>query len=288
MRVLTWALLVGALAACTGKEEPPPVEPEDTGPFFTDVTIRFRAEAEGLPFSCHQDMRNLGSSSTSVKMRGMWAYISNLGLVDASGASTLLELESSPFQEGYISLLDFEDGAEYCAGGDEIIHTEITGRVPTGNYTGLAFTLGVPEEENHSEATEGGTGPLHRPTLFTGSLYGHDFLHIDMTSTGESGGYPLYVRSSGCGVDDFGNYAGCSSPNLKTFTLDSFDAATNTVVFDLVELFARNNLDDNATTGGAGAETAPGCQSDPTDPDCQNFFTSYGLTALPPEWIRAE
>jgi uncharacterized repeat protein (TIGR04052 family) len=279
-----------ALTACDGGKDTDvdTDPPEETAPEFTDVVIRFRAEAADVPFACNKEFKFLGSTgNATVKFGGLWVYLSNIGLLDASGSSTLLDLEPSMWQAENIGLLDFEDGSEYCTTGNPETNVELRGRVPTSDYTGLAFTIGIPPEVNHRELDTSAVGPLNRPELFNSVLYGYNYFSLLMSTLGERDGYPVYVRATGCQVDDGGNYAGCTADNIITVSLPSFDATTQTVVFDLRELLAANNLDANAASP-AGAESAPGCQSDPTDPDCQSLFVKYGLAALPPEWVRVE
>ncbi|HMV67602.1 MAG TPA: metallo-mystery pair system four-Cys motif protein [Myxococcota bacterium] len=284
---LAGALLL-ALAACTDKDkdDAPPVD-SDTGPDVLDLELRFAAEIDNQPVSCHREVHYQGLlGNATVRVRGMRVFVSNVGMVDASGNTTLLELDQDDWQIDRTALLDYEDGAEYCEGGTAEMNTTVRGKVPNADYTGLAFTIGVPEDLNHSPIDAGTPAALNHPELFTGALYGYHYLKLDMTTTGEPEGYPIHVHASGCIVDEFGNPAGCSGANLVTFVLPAFDPDTQQVTLDLSDLLSRNDIDRNAASPG-GQETAAGCQSDTTDPDCQTFFTSYGLSALPPTWVRA-
>lgn len=288
---LAGAMLL-TLAACTAKEkdpEPVPVD-TDTGPDVLNLSIRFSAEMEDQPVSCLRDIRYQGSSgNATVRLRGLKLYVLNVGLVDASGNSTLLELDQNDWQHGNLALLDYDDGGENCEGTSPETNLDVTGTAPSGDYVGLAFTIGVPEDLNHTPIDGGTPKALSDVDMFTGALYGYHYLKLDMSTVGEPEGYPIHVHASGCAVDEFGNPAGCSGANLVVFEVPTFDPKTQQVTLDFSELLSRNNLDQNATTPPPNNQpTAAGCQSDTTDPDCQTFFTSYGLSALPQEWVRAD
>lgn len=285
------ALLLG-LAACTDKDKDgdlPPVD-SDTGPDILNLSIPFVAELDGQPVSCNRDVQYQGSSgNATVRFRGLRMYVVNVGLVDASGNTTLLELEQNAWQHERLVLLDYEDNTENCREGTPETNNLVVGSVPGGNYVGLAFTIGVPEELNHTDISAATPAPLAQPAMFTGALYGYHYFKLDMTTVGEPGGYPIHVHASGCITDEFGNPAGCTGANTVVYEVPSFDHRTQQITLDLSELLSRNNLDRNGTTPApASLPTAPGCQSDTTDPDCQSFFTSYGLSALPPAWVRAD
>jgi|JI10StandDraft_1071094.scaffolds.fasta_scaffold489266_1 uncharacterized repeat protein (TIGR04052 family) len=285
-------LSVVLLAACK-KEEPPPPPPEDTAPLPpVPVTVNFRAVLGGADVACDRNVIEQGATlRADVRVTDLKLFIMNLGFTDASGNTSLVELDEGAWQNSGIAKLDFEDGANFCEGGTPETNKVMTGMVaapPEGGYTGLVFTIGVPVEQNHRELDATALPILQDPALFTGPLNGYRFFKFDMTTQGEPEGYPIHVRSSGCTANEAGVVEGCISPNRITFVLPGFDAALNTVVFNLSELLTRNDLDDNWPVGFEGTQTADGCQSDVTDQDCRDAFTSYGMSALPQEWIVFE
>jgi hypothetical protein len=63
----------------------------------------------------------------------------------------------------------------------------------------------------------------------------------------------------------------CKFPNRPTITLDHFDVRHNVVVADLASLLRNSNVDVNTPN------TAPGCMSEASDPDCQIVMQALGL-----------
>jgi uncharacterized repeat protein (TIGR04052 family) len=285
-------LLLATASACTDKE---PDETDtlvvDTEPEFTDFTVNFRAVVEGAPFVCDGEYSYLGvEAASTVRFHDFRMFVHNVAFLNDAQEATLVDLDdTSEFQEGEIALLDFEDGQFNCDGGTAGLNSTLTGTVAGGDYSGFSFTVGVPFEVNHDEITESTTAPLNDPTLFRSPLQGYYFLKVDATTFGEANGYPLHVTSSGCQANELGGIDRCISPNRLTFTFPEFDPTRQEIVLDLGTLIARNNPEQNASLPSTPpVETPLGCQSDPTDPDCQQFFISYGMSALPQTWMRVE
>lgn len=281
------------LATACKEDEPPPPPPEDTAPEPpVPFQLNFRAVMAGEAFNCTRNYIEQGSTLRGdVRLTDLKLFLMNIGFTDASGNTTLAELDATAWQSDGLAKLDFEDATGFCEGGTPEVNTVVTGIVPAppeGGYTGLAFTIGVPAELNHREIGASTPAILQDPKLFTGPLNGYRFFKLDLTSQGEPTGYPVHVRSSGCTANEAGVVEGCISPNRITFVLPDFDPATHTVVLNLSELLSRNDLDDNWPVGFEGGQTAAGCQSDVTDQDCRDAFTSYGMSALPQEWIVYE
>jgi uncharacterized repeat protein (TIGR04052 family) len=284
-------LLLGTTFACTNKEPEPEPEPEDTAPEFREVTIGFRAVVDRTPFSCANEYSYQGvNDSSTVRISDFRMLVHNVALLNDALEATLVELDDNgTSQDGEVALLDFEDGTFLCAAGTPELYTTITGKVLAGDYSGLSFTVGVPFERNHTEFDEAAAPPLNDPRMFRSVLQGHYFLRVDLATVGEPNGYPLHVSSTGCQANDFGGIDRCLSPNRVTFTLPAFDPQAQEVTFDLGVLMDRNDLDVNGSLPSTPpVETPNGCQSDVTDPDCQAFFISYGMSALPQTWVTAE
>lgn len=284
------APLLAALAFGACKEEEPPPPPPDTGDSDDidrtpiPVTLQFQAIADGAPFACGRDVPNQGAASNSTLRFGdLRMFLMNVGLVDRSGNTALLELDANDWQDANIALLDF--AGDGCAQSDVDTNFTVTGTVVGGDYVGVAFTIGVPFEQNHRAIDFQTPAPLQKADLFEGVPYGYNFIKLDLASRGKPDGWPVRLRSSGCRFSDAGGVADCLLPNRATFVLPAFDHETQTIQFDISNLLSRNNLDDNAET--VTGPTSEGCLSEATDPDCSQFFISYGFSALPPTWVSA-
>lgn len=292
MSVVTRVFLVGsaALALVGCKQEEPPPPPVDTAPEFLTLDIPVDARVDGDPFSCAQEFQALGSTAAVARFGDFRMYLSNIGLTTADGNTTFIDLTPSAFQGNGLVLLDFEDGTRNCEGGTAETHMSIQGTVPNdAEYTNLTFTVGVPFENNHVMSATGQPAPLDVESMWRSPLFGYYFLKIDMTTVGEPEGYPLHVTSSGCSIGGGGQVESCTSPNRREWLFRNFDARSNKLVIDVARLAARNDLNNNTTTPPPNpVDTPPGCQSDNNDPDCQDFFISYGLSAIEPDFISVE
>ena len=63
----------------------------------------------------------------------------------------------------------------------------------------------------------------------------------------------------------------CALPNRVSYELDGFTPGQSTIVAELGELFATTDLAFN--TDG----TAPGCMSEPDDPECLTLLPRMGI-----------
>lgn len=255
----------------------------DTAPDLTDVSIEFSAQFGPDPFMCGAQYPYVGTSLSEVEPTDMRAFIYDIELLDALANPTELILDdSSEWQSKRVVLLDFEDGTGPCeATGTAGTNRFITGSIPTAEYSGIKFKIGLPFNMNH-KLPEEQEPPMNEPTMYVGEAVGHAMFSYNMTTLGEPDGYPVLIHSTGCSVEPFVGVTDCISENVLEVTLRNFDLATQTVVFDIKDLLANANVDKN--TNG----TPNGCQSVPTDEDCRIVMDTYGFGALgPTQFISA-
>lgn len=180
--------------------------------------------------------------------------------------------------------------------GDATLHTKITGKVPTGTYTGIKFTLGVPDtgldelaktiDLNHSNTTAI-NAPLDVAAMAWSWQGGRKFAKIEVKPTGgvvNQKGTPdttddavvsswvVHIGATGCTGSDAAGYS-CTNPNLANITLNSFDAAKQKVVLDVPALLAQSDIALNQNS-------AVGCMSGATDSECGVIFEALGLDLL--------
>lgn len=229
-------------------------------------TIQFAAMSGTEPISCGGTYAGLGSAGADLTIRDFRFYVHDVRLVDASGAETPLVLENDGmWQDGTVALLDFEDGCGEMGNAD--LRTVIEGRAPDGDYTGIRFKLGVPEELNHQDPVAAAP-PLSLTEMFWSWNGGYKFARIEGNSTALDG-WRLHLGSTRCEGDMMGT-ATCMDGNRPEVSVD-LDPLNDTVVADLQGLVDGSALDNTM-------ETAPGCMSAPTDPDCAPIFDNLGLT----------
>jgi uncharacterized repeat protein (TIGR04052 family) len=259
----------------------------DPAPAATDqaITINFAAVVGATPFACGQTY-TLGTAGSSFQPRDLRFYVHDVTLIYHDGTTAPLAMtDDGNYQRAGVALLDFEDGTGACATGSEgavgdaTTHTAITGRAPTGHVHGIRFTVGVPEAQNHLDATTA-AAPLNRPAMFWSWTTGYKHMRIDGNITNLDPALPhlhnFHLGSVGCAQlvpGDNNSGAVCNVSNRPVVHLPAMEPETQTVVLDLEQLFLNSNLNNVQT----GTGDAPGCMSGPADAECGPIFARLGL-----------
>jgi len=261
-----------------------------------DIVLQFRGMVGDQPFSCGESY-SLGTPASLVTPTDFRFYISDVALIDANGDVVPLTLQQDgKWQYETVALLDFEDKSAACANGTVETNDRIIGTVPAGDYRGLQFTLGVPFELNHADATLA-PSPLNLTSLWWNWQFGYKFARVDLSNQNQTGmlpgqapkhegqhdqsqshedesniGFAIHLGSTGCEMaEGTQSPSSCSNPNTSTITLTNFDPSQNVVVADLAALVANTDLSRNQP------DTAPGCMSEPSDSDCAGIMEAIGL-----------
>ena len=300
MRSLLTSSLVTAsaalLTACGGSSDsstPLPVVATTQA-----VSIQFAAQANGKDAQCGavNEIANLGSTNKTAEIQDLRFYVSALELVNDKGQAVAVTLDKNTNQDFGVALLDFENATGACAGGDAKTNTVITGKIPTGTYTGIKFTLGVPDTVvdtsgntiilNHSNTTAI-TAPLDVAAMAWSWQGGRKFAKIEFKPTGgvtNQKGTPettddatvsswvVHMGATGCTGSDAAGYS-CTNPNLAKVSFDSFDVSKQKVVLDVPALLAQSDISVNQNS-------AIGCMSGTTDKECPAVFDTLGLDLL--------
>lgn len=265
--------LTALVAGCGGAGGPPTpsAAPSPTPTAGQQVvSLQFGARVGDAAFSCTQTYPGLGATSSTFTPWDLRFFVHDVTLWTDGGDGVAVALDQDGvWQSGEVALLDFEDKTGTCAGTAET-HTRVTGRVPAGTYTGLSFTVGVPFDLNHQDPTLA-PSPLNVTAMFWSWAFGYKFVRLEGATTGMTGGSYFHLGSTGCEMDEDDVVTGCDAPNRPSVHLDGFDPGTSVVVFDVAALYEEVDLDAN-TTG-----TAPGCMSEPGDPECGPSFAHLGL-----------
>ena len=258
-------MLFSLLLACVGATD-------DSGVGKApNVTIPFRASVGGAPFACGTTYDGVGTTSKTIDPLDFRLYVYDVGLVDAAGAVTNVELQQDrEWQYQNVALLDFEDGSGSCATGSPNTNAEIVGSAPEGDYTGVTFKVGIPPELNHIDAATA-PAPLNDTGLWWAWTSGYKFARIDVATT-VNPSFFFHLGATDCTVSDAGDYA-CGLDNLAAVTLD-IDPASEVVTLDLLDLYADNDLDapvDYVT------DYVSGCMAFAGDPECEGLMPKLGL-----------
>ncbi len=262
-----------------------------------DVTLTFALKAGDAAVACAQKIA-LGAAATEVEILDARAYISNLRVITEGGEEIPVTLtQDGVWQYETVTLLDFENATGACQGTPET-NTQIIGETEAdGTITGVAFTVGVPEELNHLDAAMAAS-PMNVTEMWWAWLFGYKFMKIDLLtnampmemsaeasteettpSEGHGGGsaenaWFIHLGSTGCVGADlvFPPDDSCANPNRMDVRLD-LDPSTNTIVLDLEQLLARTDVSRSLKLEPTG------CMSETTDPDCLALFTTgFGLS----------
>lgn len=242
-----------------------------------NVTISFVAEIGGKPFSCTESYPAMGSTGADVTAIDFRMFVSNAAMIRADGSRQPITLDQDgQWQSGDVALLDFEDASGGCTNGTPGTHAALTGTVPAGEYTGIAFDVGIPFEENHVDPTLA-PAPLNTTAMFWNWQGGYKFVRIDMVPAqkaegNEAAGWFLHLGSTMCDAASKTEApTACKNPNTLSLKVDGFDPAKNVLVVDPAPVVADADLTVNAP------ETSPGCMSFPDDGDCMTVMAKLGL-----------
>ncbi|MFM2417552.1 MAG: hypothetical protein RL385_2275 [Pseudomonadota bacterium] len=251
-------------------------------------TLDFKLKAGDADVDCSGPV-TVGGHEVTVSVARF--YVSEITLLTADGESVPVELDSpagsatEPAYQGEgVALLDFDNGKGTCSGSTAGTNATITGKVKAGDYTGVAFSLGVPEALNHLDIIKA-KAPLNVSGLYWTWLTGYMFTEFNLKTTesfaavgpdGEAlsprpAQFPIHLGSGSCDGDfRKGEPITCKNPNRANVRLDAFDAARDAVVLDLDALVGTTDL-----TVAHGENN--GCMAGPDDLDCAEIFKSIGL-----------
>lgn len=272
LSVFSLAMLAVLAAACGDdleQQQDVDASPEPDAPGVQAVTIDFAARVGGEAFQCGQTYDGIGATASAYVASDFRFYVHDVRLIGSAGeVPVTLDVDEWQTAEG-IALLDFEDATADCQTGSAGTHTAVTGTVPADTYTGVAFKVGVPFEQNHLDVTTA-VSPLNIPALYWAWSSGYKFLKMDGVVNGQ--GFNLHVGSTGCGTTGTTPPdSPCANPNIIEVSLPDFTPGTQTIIADPAPVFA--DVDVSVNT----ANTPPGCQSFPDDPECGTVLPKLGL-----------
>lgn len=278
MRLIHATALAGMCAAalwvagCGGSESASP----------QDVTVKFAVVNGEHGVSCGADIDGLGTSKATAQLMDARLYVSDVKLLPRDGGAPVPltvaanDTYTNSDATGAVTMLDFEDGSGKCKeDGDAGTNTEVRGTVPEGDYTGVEFTVGVPEGMNHTDPTAV-PAPLNLTSMSWNWQAGRKFTKIEVTDPGQGRwaekAFMVHLGSTGCTGDPAaGEEAKCMHPNRGKVVLKDMDLATATIAMDLAKLFQGSDVTKN--TDGSAA----GCMSGPDDPECKAVFANLGV-----------
>ncbi|MFN3585888.1 MAG: MbnP family copper-binding protein, partial [Moraxellaceae bacterium] len=246
------------------------------------VSIAFEAVSDSTPIACGTTLTGLGTQNTSAPVRDFRYYIHDVKLVKADGSSTPLTLEQNNRQHGNVALIDHTGGK--CDASPAPIATlgsTVTGTIPNDSavYTGIEFTVGVPQSMNHRNLSSAAS-PLNIPALWWSwtSGYKHATLEVKPDGGITRPGSPsfsntvfnIHLGSTDCSVDTSTGIGACNQNNRPVISLPGYSLNSSKVRLDYAKLVENSNLTED--NGGPS-----GCMSGLTDPECGVIFTALGM-----------
>ena len=274
MKFLSASLL--ALAAGCGDNLPAQEQPDAAVPVDADlapraVTVTFTPKVGTAAFACGQTYEHMGAEDTTITPRDFRFYVSDVELIGAGNVRTKLALDQDgTWQYQNVALLDFENFTGGCADGTPETNVTLRGKVPPGTYTGIAFTIGIPEELNHKNLTTL-PAPLNLSGLSWDWMFGHIFFaavtHTEITTpTPGTNDHYFHVGSTGCSGDPAtGGTVVCTNSNRPHIEVTGFDPLTKAI-----------SVDYGVVIAGSLLTSSQGCHSFPGG-DCAAGFTRVGL-----------
>lgn len=199
-------------------------------------------------------------------------FVSNLRFLSASGAETAATIVSDgAFQDQQygVALLDFEDATSGCV-GDARTNNSVEFTVPGGEYSGIAFTMGVPTTSNHIDRSGADTrAPLNVTAMNWAWTSGYKFAKIEIRDAG-SDLTNFHLGSTTCAGTP-PNGVTCGQANRAEVRLTSssgFNPAQRRVVLDLNELLRGYPNDPTALT----------CMPRQAGAVCDTILDTLGIT----------
>jgi uncharacterized repeat protein (TIGR04052 family) len=237
--------------------------PDGSGAGRQAITLNFAAVVGTQPLDCTSTYSD-AIARNDFALNDLRFFVSEVSLIDAAGNLYPLTMdEGTEWQNDGIALLDFEDGTGSCSNATPDTRTTITGSVAPGEFTGVAFTVGVPQALNHVNPVEQ-TGPLANVALHWSWMMGYKHFQLE-GSLNESGLVLLHLGSRGCAGNPPADFA-CSISNRPRVELMGADPGAVPIVLDLAALLANSTPVDDEVFCMAEQSSA-----------CEGLLRSLGL-----------
>ncbi|MDP2226702.1 MAG: metallo-mystery pair system four-Cys motif protein [Moraxellaceae bacterium] len=275
---LSIALASSFLAACSDDTTTVTVPDNST----RSVSIAFEAVSGSTPIACGTTLTALGTTSTSAPVRDFRYYIHDVKLVKADGSSTPVTLDANTHQLGNVALIDHTGGkCDATPAPTTTLGSTVTGKIPNDSavYTGLEFTVGVPQSMNHRDRTAAAS-PLNIAALHWAWQSGYKHATLEVQPTGgitrptdpafSNTVFNIHLGSTGCTNSTVTGTGSCTNNNRPLINLSGYTLNTSKVRLDYAALVANSKLTED---GGGPA----GCMSGVTDPECGVIFDALGL-----------
>ncbi|MFN8218366.1 MAG: metallo-mystery pair system four-Cys motif protein [Solirubrobacterales bacterium] len=257
------------------------------------VAIGFAAVNGGKPVSCGKPITGLGTSARTARLTDLRFYVSGVQLLRRGGGAVNVTPPANSkwsYAKGKdaVTLIDLENGTGSCAAeGTKGMNAYVRGTVPTGTYTGVRYSVSVPDSLSHTDVTAM-PSPLNLAAMAWSWQFGRKFMKIEVSEDGgpawESKTFYVHLGATGCKGDPAaGEKAKCSLPNQDRVTLEKFNPAKQKIAIDLRQLLGGVDVAGLGSMGSMEGMAEMegmamgGCMSSTDSPDCKPIFQTLGL-----------
>lgn len=240
-----------------------------------EVTIPFGAawgtSGQGEPqlFEAGTCVEGVGMNEQSVRIDDLRFYVADVEARTQEGEWVALELADRDWQGEGVTLIDLSElELEASTGG---YNNFVQGTLPEADYDRLRFTLGVPFEQNHSNAPTA-PAPMNVTGMFWSWQGGRKFIRIDGQTCSDTDqstrGVMLHLGSTQC-QGEMINITGCDNENRSVIEVDWTHGET--ILLDLQALYEDVDFEfDEEALGSV-------CMAAPDDLECAPYFSALGL-----------
>ncbi len=235
--------------------------------------IAFDVVFDGAPFRCGGVYEGVGTTQTTVEPLDVRMYIHDVALLTSSGEQIPLQLnQDEQWQRDEVVLLDFADDTGRCQTGSPQTNMEIVGTAAARHdVVGVAFTLGLPAEDNHIDAVRS-PAPYNAPGMWWSWTGGFKYARIDVATPVNPQWY-IHLGATSCDGNPAGGFS-CAWDNIPRIELDTMDPMTQSVVLDLASLYEGSDLEAPIDYQ---SDFVNGCMAFSGDPECAPIFERLGV-----------
>ncbi|EMY68356.1 MbnP family copper-binding protein [Leptospira vanthielii] len=223
------------------------------------VTLEFEALANGQKLVTGT---NITADSRTVQFRDFRLYISDVKLIRADGSAADVSLSAdNVWQSNGVALVDLETTQT------SETNTKVTGGVAPGTYTGVQFSVGVPEALNHLDKNVQ-LAPLNIGSMYWSWTGGYKHANLEFSVNSGTNFTKLHLGSTGCtGAPNYGN---CTAKYRASIQLTGqYNPAGQKISFNVDQLIHGHNP-------GADASCMPVPMMGGTA--CESLIQAFGLS----------
>ncbi|TGL08350.1 metallo-mystery pair system four-Cys motif protein [Leptospira bouyouniensis] len=213
------------------------------------VNLNFEALANGQNLTTGS---NITANARTVQFRDFRLFVSEVKMVRADGTTADVTLTTdNVWQANGVALIDFETTQTTEK------NLKVTGSAPAGAYTGIQYTVGVPESLNHLDRTTQ-VSPLNIGPMYWAWTSGYKHSKIEFSFDSGTTWTNLHVGSTNCtGAPNYGN---CGKKYRASIQLNgSINPSNQTISLSVDQLIKDHTGGINTTCmpAQAGADCTP-------------------------------